>query len=390
MNLRGLGFDIFPSNIKSFGIYADGNNGTTLGTIENCWFEKSETGSNVPEATGIYLQNSSARVMKSTFKNLTYGLYDLSQNSHSLSIEGNQFEDNRTSINLEAIPVQVPNNPWLNFTLKCNHFRNTPQTSLSPITRKGLVVGEGVQLRAQDANGENPNQIGGNGGFLSGSQYPNANIWPTPDFDEMIPISGQPGSNPLDVNDVWTNSPSWVSIENQNLDLIIYHRFFNEFVGKGMALVNTEMAPVTFLDESVITEANLSSNSLLTTVPACSLLVDPNPVLFPARIAVVGRDSTTSSVSFQKIGKGLELSDPIPNPAFGKVLILAKIPFQHEKALLQIIQTGTGKVLQNIDLAQGSNLEITLDVEKSPSGTYQYRLIVDGSPTKPKTLVVRH
>jgi hypothetical protein len=70
--------------------------------------------------------------------------------------------------------------------------------------------------------------------------------------------------------------------------------------------------------------------------------------------------------------------------------ILASIPFQHEKAILQVIQSATGKVLQNIDLAPGRNLEITLDVKKSPSGTYHYRLIVDGKPTKSKTLVVTH
>jgi hypothetical protein len=118
----------------------------------------------------------------------------------------------------------------------------------------------------------------------------------------------------------------------------------------------------------------------------CDAPIDPWPVIvFPARIAVVsGLDGV------EKANETLVLGDAIPNPAHSESRITFSLPEGTEQAVLQILELGTGRVLQNIEVKERGKGEVILNLANAPSAVYSYRMLVNGEPTKAKKLVVSH
>jgi len=304
-----------------------------------------------------------------------------------VNITANKFIDNRISIALRNSDLEGGSSV-LNFTLKCNEFVNSNQAGSNPITRKGLVIGEAVQVRAPNGTTFDANSIGGENQPNSGNAYPNANVWPTLSNRTTFPTFN---SLPVNVNDPdhgWDDSPDWVSITNHaNNATVKYYRFSNEFVGRGSDVVVGTSLNLSATNQLVVTGdyTTLPANS----VKACSNFTDPQIHLFPARIAVVGD-------SVLVVGKGSEifdlanLEDAVPNPSVQESKIGIYLPAKTQQALLQIIELGTGKILQSIHIEDKGKLVVYLDVSKAQSGNYGYRLLVDGQPGQTKKLVVQH
>ncbi|HPI12723.1 MAG TPA: hypothetical protein PLK63_16880, partial [Catalimonadaceae bacterium] len=102
--------------------------------------------------------------------------------TETVTIRGNQFADLTTAIDLKRVPYSENEaSGTVNFTLKCNEFINSPQTTTN-FTRKGLVIGEKVLLRAPNNLAGTSflgDQIGGLAAInANGTAYPNANVWP--------------------------------------------------------------------------------------------------------------------------------------------------------------------------------------------------------------------
>jgi hypothetical protein len=112
---------------------------------------------------------------------------------------------------------------------------------------------------------------------------------------------------------------------------------------------------------------------------------DPLPVLFPARIAMIN-----GIKGGQLQGAENQISDAIPNPANDVSTIRFKLNSDAEQAILQILQVGTGRVLQNVEIKERGTGEIQLDLKQAASGVYSYRLMVNGLPGSVKKLLVTH
>jgi hypothetical protein len=122
---------------------------------------------------------------------------------------------------------------------------------------------------------------------------------------------------------------------------------------------------------------------------ACENFTDEQGVLFPLRIAVV--DSSDEITGVSKMGFDLAyVLEPIPNPTSQESRIGIYLPGKTEKAVLQILELATGKVLQTVELERRGKLEAILDVSKAPSGVYGYRLLTDGKAEPMKKIVVLH
>ena len=309
-----------------------------------------------------------------------------------LALVGNIFTDNTTAISVSR-KEDVTADVNVNFVLRCNIFEHDA-TDL--INRTGLRIGEGVKVNAPNGSISDPNAIGGSGEFnTTGIAYPNANVWPTSQTDRGAIRNLDPFTNePADIQHWslgWPDAGYWVSIENNNQTSITYWRYDNEFVQN--QTTTTPFVAFDPVEHMVATQGNVDDTNPIHNVVdpndpnyehTCDTQTDPWPVLFPARIAVVS-GNLKKSLSF-----GPLLREAIPNPSQKETRINIYLPETTEQAILQVTESGTGRVLQNIPIDKRGELEVFLEVSKSPAGSYGYRLIVDGKPIDSKKFVVIH
>jgi hypothetical protein len=332
------------------------------------------------------------------------GVHFTGQSDQKVSINGNRFVDMNNAIRLDRALSQT-NPVSIDFTLRCNEFQNTPQNSANPITRKGLIIGEGVTFKYVENNLPIYNSIGGSQGIASGKQYPNANVWPVgPDVDRNVrPKIGSIEQDLHNPTSGWSNSQNWVAIEDQNTiipgiyDGITYWRYDNEFVGWGaQAIKGTVERPVpqskqkfsTYAQTQLpITNPNYVDPNDQSYDEACGITFDTQQILFPARIAVVDNSSSVTSIKTVDLSS-LMLGDAVPNPAANESKIGLLLPGSALQVMLQFVDLATGRVLQNIPVTERGKLEVILDVSKANSGIYGYRLLVDGKPIGTSKLAI--
>jgi hypothetical protein len=302
----------------------------------------------------------------------------------NIRITGNTFTNLGVAIRLTKRENSGAQPTSLNFTLKCNEFVNEPQAPTSTFTRKGLVIGNGVRVKAPNGLVSEPNAIGGDNSFnttVNGPAYPNANVWPTltPRNTPRVQLSGGGEGDLHDGGTGWVDSPKWISIENQTSNLVSYHRYDNEFVQNSQTSTPSLEYPQSPRKIIIgITNPNPNVYDL-----ACSNFTDPLANLFAARVAVVS-GLPENIVA----GKIVFLSDPIPNPAKNETRIQINLPVRLEKPILQLMELGTGRVLQNVLLKELGQQEVLLNLYSVPSGVYSYRLLLDGVPVGTKKLVI--
>jgi hypothetical protein len=305
-----------------------------------------------------------------------------------LHVVGNHFQDLSVAINLQN--QESGSTLPLDFRLNCNRFDNSPQPSRNALIRKGLVIGEGVNLQTYDGAIVYSQQIGGaTSTELENRAYPGANVWPVkPGFDRSFRHENEFGEAELHSSEQgigWPNSPGWIAIENQNSTTVKYYRYNNEFVGWGASL----QGPVTFFYPSPnsLKVATKGDGVPLGTQGydfACENFSDPEVHLFPARISVVLADEDI--LGSAKNG----ISVPIPNPSVGASTIDLQISKESKSAVVQIVNLVGGEVLQNILIEERGRLKLHLDGSKSPSGVFIVRLLVDGIPQGTQKWVVKH
>jgi hypothetical protein len=320
----------------------------------------------------------------------TIGDFTFSQ-PENIRLSGNKFTNLGVAIHLTKRENSGAQPTSLNFTLKCNEFVNEPQASTSTFTRKGLVIGEGVSLKYLENNLPVYNSIGGSQGFASGKQYPNANVWPVgPGVDRGVrPLVGLVEQDLHNSFSGWPNSHNWTAIDNQSGTLIKYRRYNNEFVGWGSALSGQlEFLYPTQADLKIATAGDGVAPGTSGYDFACGNFTDDQVVLFPARIAVFGPSLTENKAAL--VLDEAMLKDAFPNPSKEETRIGLYVPLNAESVTLQILEIGTGRIIQNISISERGKLEVLLDTHRAPAAIYGYRLLVDGLPKGSKKLVVQH
>ena len=368
------------------GIWLDGRKATHL-TVLNSYFEGKNAGT-------ALATNSNATIVNCYFNNLEYGIYAQGGRRNPThpytTIRSNTFVDNQTSIYLAKDTFQL--------ALKCNTFIHSVDT-IDPVYRKGLVIGEGARIRYLQNGLPVNNSIGGPADFNSGAAYPNANVWPTAQGvnRSIRPKVGQVEQDLHNPVTGWPNSPYWMAIENQSNVSVSYWRYDNEFVGWGS---NSISGLATFPVPNPVRKVRTFGQTLFPPSDpnyvdpsdpsydeACGTDIDQQPILFPARIAIIDSSSVFTSIKTANFENQM-LGDAVPNPARNQSKIGILLPGDIQQAVLQIVDFGTGKVLQSIAISERGKLEVTLDLTKSPSGIYGYRLLVDGKPIGTRKLAV--
>jgi hypothetical protein len=298
-----------------------------------------------------------------------------------LNISKNTFTNNEIAIGLYH-RSNAPNT-YFRLDLKCNTLLHE---AASGTARKGLVIGQNVVVGSYEPTSPNnfrQNHIGGNGSFNNGFYYPNANVWPTAQLDRSYsPVDDD--QIPVDIDDPvfgWQDAQYWTAIENNSANTITYFGYKNEF------FKNKGSQPPRVLwtgpNIKIATQGNPSLDPNSTYEFACDRPQDPWPILFPARIAVV------SGLSDSEKAENLNfLGDPIPNPAKDKCKIGFVLQVETEQAVLQVLELGTGRILQSIEIKERGKGEIDLDLRQASSGIYSYRLLMNGKPSIPKKLAI--
>jgi len=301
-------------------------------------------------------------------------------------IKKNKFINNEIAVGLYHNGNSFYSTTRYELDLKCNTFTHE---TLSGTSRKGLVIGPDVVVGSYDPGSPyNFSEFTIGGSFTLGNTgnrpIPNANVWPTTETDRTREPKDEFGI-PVDIDDPshgWQDPSNWTAIENNSGIDITYFLYKNEFVkNKGSILPNV------LWDGPEVKIATQGSTlvSGQTYEFACDSPLDPWPVLFPARISLISENQDTKKVQFENI-----LEDPIPNPARNSCRIPFKLIPDSEQAILQIIEVGTGRVLQNVTINERGFGEVQLDLSLAPSGVYSYRLLVNGLPGLPKKLVITH
>jgi hypothetical protein len=357
------------------GIWLDACKARSI-TLYHCQFD----GSN----EGIALQSSGdVRVSNCTFTKLNTAILQeqIPGSIRKVIIYSNTFENNATAISLQS----STGTQYFTLNLKCNTFLHE---TTSGTERKGLVIGPNVAVGSRDPSALNnfaPDVIGGSQALLTGIRYPNANIWPTAQADRSVAPTDDQGE-PVDIDDPtfgWQDAPNWTPIENLSGTTITYFKYENEFVKNK----STQLSNLLWTGPNVRAATHgYQTNPILTYEFPCDSDVDPWPVVvFPARIALV-----SSLENFDKQIENSWLGDPIPNPAREECKIHFSILEEIEQATLQIMEMGTGRVLQNINVKERGKGEIVLNLAKAPSGIYSYRFLVNGVASSAKKLIVVH
>jgi hypothetical protein len=298
------------------------------------------------------------------------------ENTVTVGISSNVFRDLTTSIQLSRIGSLEP--ATVDFTLKCNQFKLTcAETNVPPCStetqRRGLVIGEGVRVRAPNGTTFVPDQIGGISAFNSiGVAYPNANEWPVRAGIDRTTLPF--GTNNIQ-NLPWEMPSNWTSIDNNvNNPGITYHRYFNEFLINQLV---EESETFNFISVPAVQSVRMTASTGGNPGElACEGFDIDDFDVFPLRVAV-----NSDSVHLLSATRTLELAGPwlgdaFPNPSSGEARIKAFVPIEEAFALLQIVDLGTGKVLSGKVLEERGQLELILDCTKAASGTYGYRLML--------------
>jgi len=313
------------------------------------------------------------------FENLNVGIRKCG--SGKISIVGNSFTNNSESIVLgydengpaTGIGIVIPQQAMLN--MKCNSFITNEL-----VARTGLVIENGVQVNGNGGN------IGGNSDYdnspgVININYPNANYFPIHDPTETIRISPPTGNQ--NVQAAWPDAISWQSIANQLINQVYYWRFLNEFVNN-----NLSPLPGTVTDPPSGQLAHTVNSTTNSVNPCIDYTNFPGTIIFPTRIAVDSSGVFTSLLP--KKNGSVWLANPVPNPAFDLVKVGAYLPEAVRSAQLQILEAGTGKVIQSSRIMERGKIVIEFQVSTSPSGMYMYRIFYDGHISEAKKLVVSH
>ena len=336
---------------------------------------------------GIALQSSGdVRVSNCTFTKLNTAILQeqIPGSIRKVIIYSNTFENNATAISLQS----STGTQYFTLNLKCNTFLHE---TTSGTTRRGLVIGPNVEVQSYNPSPQGnftPNTIGGDKPFADGYHYPNANIWPTAQADRSVapvnPITGNPVDIQNDPNG-WQDTPNWTAIENLSGTIITYFRYKNEFVKNEASTIQNIEFDGPLVKAGTNTSTFIPDPNSIYEFP-CDSPLEPWPVVvFPARVAVVTNQSEIKTNTIIQV-----LGDPVPNPARQECRISFAIPEATEQAVLQILELGTGRVLQNIEVKERGKGEVILSVANVPSAVYSYRLLLNGEPTTAKKLVVSH
>lgn len=335
------------------------------------------------------LSSRDLRVKYCSFENMEVGIKQesISQKIQKIELVHNCFQDNRTAISLNRT-ANTSGTAIYDFTLKCNQFKltcaetNAPPCNTEPL-RKGLVIGEGVRVKAPNNGGDIDNAIGGTNSFnTSGDAYPNANEWPVAFGTDraVFPTSS------ANLQALWNSPINWKSLENDlSNPTLTYNRYRNEFVHSNvMESLAFETFPVSGLN---VKTAGTPGNPSGYDNTCQGLIDDPDPI-FPARIAVVTDSQSVTSIGFMELQSGPWLGEAIPNPAQSKTKVLAYIPTQEEMAILQFIEFGTGKVISAKAISERGKLEIEIDLSHFAAGVYGCQVILKDKKLGAKRFLV--
>ena len=320
--------------------------------LSNCLFEGNGKG------IAILSSNGNVKIANSQFINQETAIVFVVEKEQILELTKNTFRNNLKAIDLRR-QNRTTGTTTINFTLKCNTFIHEPINGVYP-SRKGLVIGQGVRVYTRDGRAPYPgpyalpDQIGGgfskrNFGDPDYRPYPNANVWPT----EQIDRSYSPPVDPFtglqyDIQNItqgWQDIPNWTAIENNSNRTITYYRYQNEFVKNEISELNG--VDFNIPTTKVATQGNTFLDPGSTYEFACDNVQDPLPILFPARIAV-------NSNMPEKINLGKEnyLGNAMPNPIQHNSTIGFELIDTVENVVFQILELGTGRVLQSMEIKE--------------------------------------
>jgi len=312
-------------------------------------------------------------------------------------IKGNTFTNNLTSVYLDK--------GFHNLDLRCNVF-NAEELSFS-LDRKGVVIGADANLFE--------NRIGG-----------------TPLTDPP----GEPNSNyfprTIDVNNVIQPFPGYYSVWNESENQIDYYNFGNENLGniepnqlsgfpnfvepKPVAQITVtrqnlenwcnEMPPTAtqpnwqsngqvafnnLTDCREMEETELLSLKSFQLIPNNWVLAcDGGPLDFvsfpiPRPIGANLVSEIAESLSKDKV----YLGQSIPNPARARVTIPVLLSELKGKAILEIFDLGSGRILAQKAITTLGQHMLDFEVQNWAAGMYGYRLLLtEGKAPSPKKMVL--
>jgi len=86
---------------------------------------------------------------------------------------------------------------------------------------------------------------------------------------------------------------------------------------------------------------------------------------------------------------GAFLGQSIPNPGQDKVTIPVLLPLQKGKAILEVFDLATGKLLESKSLLSGGQHMVEIITRHWPSGMYGYRVVLgEGTSPQPRKMVI--
>jgi hypothetical protein len=310
-----------------------------------------------------------------------------------LLVYRNRFENNQIALSLQNMDSLAA--LQLAFGLKCNEFINQPRLEPGAQPRVGLRVGKGVVIGRPEAGMFHRHELGSEEhSFYDAFAYPNGNLWPTLQTDRSRRKVTQGMLADLhhpDTTLAWPNSPNWISIDNQSGSELTYHRYENEFVGWGSAI----SGPVYFRTPENRRNLQLLAGRVTDScayIPlqpkgqvnarVCEQLLDEQPFLLPTfwRQGNADKAPPTDGKTF--------LGEPEPLAEKGHLRIMIWLSEDVQQAVLQYLDKDGATVLQNNPIQGKGWKEAHLDLTNIDAGEYTYRLLVNGTPSGIKKLVV--
>jgi len=376
------------------GVWLDARKAKNL-TLIGCRFE-----SEGMKGTGV-LAAQQLTVQVCTFSRLEKGIKVVAKKTkveiaqlNQLIIIGNTFTNNLTSVYLD--------NGFHSLDLKCNVF-NAEELSFS-LDRKGVVIGAEASLFQSRIGGNNsPNALGD----------PNSNYFP----------------RTIGVNNVIQPFPGYYSVWNESENPIDYYKYENEDLGSlfpsfGSNSVNelpqfqitvtrqnlenwcNEMPPTA-------TQPNWQSNGQVAfnnltdcrEMEEIELLALKSFQLIPNNWVLACDGGPLDFVSFpipRPIGANLVseiaeslskdkvyLGQSIPNPARARVTIPVLLSELKGKAILEIFDLGSGRILAQKAITTLGQHMLDFEVQNWAAGMYGYRLLLtEGKAPSPKKMVL--
>jgi hypothetical protein len=296
-----------------------------------------------------------------------------------LNIQRNNFDGNRTSVNLQA-----SNNDLGYFstdlTLKCNRF-DKGNASYNGMYY-GLKLGINHRLYLDN--------LGGNFQIATGNKTPGANIWP---------IAGTPNREfkPCAAQDVefecgsssWHSPSNWTSVANESSTGISIFRYTNEFIGTVSA---NGVIKNPYL-KRCYTDPNLNIPGFIpgpNDVHECQSGLPDNDVVFPYRMAIDSSNKTftsTTGLSHDMDEDQNYIGQNIPNPGKDEVLIPFSLGSNVKTAKIILRELASSRTIGQISLSLEQK-EVKLDLSQWPSGIYTYTLEANGAIIQTRKLVI--